>query len=417
MNYIAENLKKGFTEEEIIESCTKGDWKKDEILRSTIEARNFLLEEKRAGLPPPPLKKSELDINMKKIGMTQIFLYLGGLIIVLAGIIFIGINWEKWGSIGRILATFIPMIFIYSCGLYWWIKDKFKKVGFAFIFTASIIFPIFLIVTFSELEIFKEGNSDSFGLTVSLLSLLQYVILNYIIKKSFWSLLYVPAGCFFYYFLLKLMEFDSFDEGMTLLFLIPSFIFLGLGIIYEIHMKIKYSKYLYLFGILIFIGLFIRLAVTGSIVDNFGVTIDEEELSFVVVGILFLVSGFVLEKLKYIQLRYFSKHSNIFFLLGTFIFLGSFLILGTGGEKPFYETMVLIFSLGFIFSNALKQSKIFLYGGALFLMIYIFTIGWEYFEDDVGWPLTLFISGLISMFIGYGIERLKKNQIFKREMK
>ena len=50
-------------------------------------------------------------------------------------------------------------------------------------------------------------------------------------------------------------------------------------------------------------------------------------------------------------------------------------------------------------------------------MIYIFTIGWEYFEDDVGWPLTLFISGLISMFIGYGIERLKKNQIFKREMK
>ena len=78
------------------------------------------------------------------------------------------------------------------------------------------------------------------------------------------------------------------------------------------------------------------------------------------------------------------------------------------GKQPLFETLILIGSLVFIFSSVLRQSKIFLYEGTFFLVIYIFSIGYEYFQNQIGWPLTLLVAGLLSMFTGLMIEKLRK---------
>ena len=79
-----------------------------------------------------------------------------------------------------------------------------------------------------------------------------------------------------------------------------------------------------------------------------------------------------------------------------------------GGKEPVYEPLLLFSSLGFIFGSIVNKSRQFLYLGTLFLIIYIFDIGAEYFESNVGWPITLFVAGLASMGIGFGIEKLRR---------
>lgn len=92
--------------------------------------------------------------------------------------------------------------------------------------------------------------------------------------------------------------------------------------------------------------------------------------------------------------------------------LGGLFGLGLDGKKFVYETMLLLGSLGFIFFSIPIKSRTFLYVGTWFLIVYIFGIGGEYFQNQVGWSITLFIAGLLSMSIGFGMEKLRK-QYFK----
>ena len=70
--------------------------------------------------------------------------------------------------------------------------------------------------------------------------------------------------------------------------------------------------------------------------------------------------------------------------------------------------MLLLASLGFIFGSIPKLTRQFLLIGTLFLVVYIFMIGGEYFQNEVGWPITLFVAGLISMGIGVAMERVRR---------
>ena len=49
----------------------------------------------------------------------------------------------------------------------------------------------------------------------------------------------------------------------------------------------------------------------------------------------------------------------------------------------------------------------------LFLIIYIFDIGGEYFQNQIGWPITLFVAGILSMGVGIGIEVIRRNYFNK----
>jgi membrane-associated protease RseP (regulator of RpoE activity) len=50
----------------------------------------------------------------------------------------------------------------------------------------------------------------------------------------------------------------------------------------------------------------------------------------------------------------------------------------------------------------------------MFLIVYIFDIGGEYFSDNVGWPITLLIAGVLSMGVGFVFEQLRKRYLPKQ---
>jgi hypothetical protein len=473
LDYVQKSLEGGYSIEQISTALTGQGWNPTEINEALLEAQEIIQQKSAAPVAPPaPPKKSEWNIELKSLSASQILLYLGGLIVVLAGIIYIGINWSQWGSAARIFAILLPMLICYGAGAPMFFSGEHKKQGIVFLVVGSLLFPFFLTILFKELQIFAQPFNDNFNLTVSLLSFILYLGSSFIFRFPVWSFLYQGTGLFVYYFFLTLIGVENVFEKATMawLFLIPgtAYLFLSLfydknkqkdeghysyaigalvlvlsffrlfgetfaqdkerlawlllffgvayfllGIFYEKTNFKKYCQVPYLIGASIVFFSLLRLSIDGTLLKDFtgSTAIHDQDIigwSNVIVGVIYLVFAYVVEKLKNLQLEEAPKYKEFFNLVGPFWVLGAIFYLGLDGKKPVYETLLLLSSLGFIFGSIPKLSRQYLYIGTLFVIIYIFDIGGEYFQNDVGWPIVLFVAGLISMGIGVAIEKVRR---------
>ena len=438
-------------------------------------------------------KRKKQGKKLKKLSVSQVLLFLGGLITVLAGITYIGINWSQWGPTSRIFALFLPMLICYSAGVSLFFNNQHKKQGLAFVIVGSLLFPLFLSITFKELGLFTKPFNEYFALTVSSLTLVLYLGLNFVFRSSIWTLLYQGIGLYVYYYLLIVLGIKGNikDPILAWLFLIPGTAYLLLSLyLYERSKENYKTYYSYVLSILVFISCFTHfvvwaldnkhlswwlmlpgltyfsfgawlekngtkntlpywiglgsepptkglqwiqkycslpylvgigfiffsffcLAIEGTLLKTFFQLASQHKQdiigwSNVIAGAIYLLIAWLISQLKYSQLEEGTKYRIFFDLMGSLFILIAILCLGLDGKKPIYETLLLLSSLSFIFVSIPKRSSLFLYIGTLFLIIYIFSIGREYFKDDVGWPLMLFVVGLMSMGISVAIEKIKR---------
>lgn len=450
-------LQNGQSKEQIYFQLLKEGYKLEEI----NAAYNYPLVAEKI-----PQKKN-IEIDTSKLTASKILLYLGGLITILGGVIYIGINWNQWNQIGRILAIFVPMLITYLIGYPAWFNKTYQKQALVFIFTGSLLFPLFLYTTFTEFHIYKN-SLDAFGFAIALLTLIFYLIESLIISSPIWGFLSPMAGLFVYHFGIGLLGTEHLfkTSSKAWAYLLPATFYIFLGFYYQKNKLYERAKYLFLIGViaamfsLIFIlinsfraekdawfllipcllyfltaiyfekssqkqhstslyflsilTLFLtvgRLAISGDILNLFFghqfsnyITIGG---SITIAGTIYLSTSYLLPQLKKFGLEEPVRFGNFLKTIGTLAFLGGIFDMGLGGKKPIYETLLLLASLGFIFGSILNQSRAFLYLGTLFLVIYIFGIGTEYFQNQLGWPLTLFVAGLISMGIGFIVEKLR----------
>lgn len=457
-------IQKGFSKEQIYQVLLQNGYKLEQINQSFS---NLPAVEK-------PTKKGAIDIDIQQLSASKILLFLGGLIMVIGGIIYIGINWKDWNQFGRILAIFLPMLTTYLIGIPLWWGKTYQKQALVFIFTGSLLLPLFLYITFTELNIYKNSY-DYFAFSISLISLIFYLVESLIFSSPIWSFLSPMAGVFVYYFGLQIFDieklFKNYAKGWAYLVLATFYIFLAF---YYFKKRLEEKgKYLLLIGIslviisvLIILGnsfknvaeawlllifslsyfilaaifeknfqrensisvyglslitLFLtlgRLAIYGEFLKLFfkvNQIADHTMIggSILLAGIIYLFISYILPMLKRLALEEPGKFSEFFEFLGIIGILGGIFYMGLGGKKIIYETLLFISSLAFIFGSIVKQSRAFLYVGTLFLVIYIFDIGGEYFQNQVGWPLTLFIAGLVSMGVGFLMEKLRRQYFNK----
>jgi hypothetical protein len=472
LDYVQKSIEGGYTVEQISTALSESGWSPAEINEALLKAQEITQQKSVAPLAPPAPKKSGWNIELESLSASQILLYLGGLIVVLAGIIYIGINWSQWGSAGRIFAILLPMLICYGAGAPMFFSGEHKKQGIVFLVVGSLLFPFFLSVTFKELTIFATPFNDNFNLTVSFLSFVLYLVSSFIFRFPVWSFLYQGTGLFVYYFFLKIIGIENVFEEPTMawLFLIPgtAYLFLSLfydkneqknegyysyaigalvlvlsfvrlfgetfaenkehlawllmffgvayfllGIFYEKTNFKKYCQVPYFIGAVIVFFSLLRLDTDGTLLKDLikstaGYNRDIIGWSSVIVGVIYLVFAYVIEKLKNIGLEEAPKYKEFFDLVGPFWVLGAIFFLGLDGKKPVYETLLLLSSLGFIFGSIPKQALQYLFIGNLFLIIYIFSIGGEYFQNEIGWSITLFIAGLASMGISIVMEKVRR---------
>src|SRR3989338_6045794 len=471
LDYIQQSLEKGCAVEQIRVALVKQGWSENEINEAITKAQEAISQKLLTqSLPLAPRKKAEWELSLKNISASQILLYLGALVVVLAGVIYVGIGWSHWGAIPRILAIFVPMVICFGTGVALWPAEHQKKQSLVFLVVGALLFPLFLVVALKELQVFSEPFSIGFCLTVSSLALLLYLGLNVIFRSPVWAFLYHLVFLFAYYFFLRIMGFESIAESGVIawLFLIPATAYVGGSIWYEKRGETEAGYYSYVFGVFAILFAFIRLLQEmpnsavwlvafllagiayfgmGMLYEKNGyykycqglyllgagvvffallragfygtvligamgiVSVESEKVigwSNVILGVLYLFLAVSMGELKKLRFHEAARYAEFFEGVGCFWFLGALHYLGLGGREPVDETLVLLGSLGFIFLSVLRISRQFLYIGTMSLIIYIFSIGGEYFENSVGWPLTLFVAGLASMAVGVGIEKMRR---------
>jgi hypothetical protein len=103
---------------------------------------------------------------------------------------------------------------------------------------------------------------------------------------------------------------------------------------------------------------------------------------------------------------------GLFNLFGAWSCLsGAFSIALSGeGERSLlaWDALVLIESLIFIAWSVRQQSRALLFSGGLWLFVVITLINFEYFEDQLGLPVVLLITGVAFIAIGLGVDRLRR---------
>jgi hypothetical protein len=471
VDYVQKSFEAGISVQQINEALLGQGWNAGDIGEAINKAQENISKKSATMLTPPaPPKKSEWNIDTKSLSASQILTYLGGLIIVLAGLIYVGINWSYWGPAARIFAILAPMLICFIIGTRLWFSSDYKKQGIAFVFVGSLLFPLFLAITFKELQVFATPYDSGFNFAVWFITFVLYVGLSFIFSYPIWGILYQIVGLILYYYFWRVIGVQDYSENpiTAWLFLIPGTLYLFLALAYEelkkneeatssfvLGMIVLFFSFFRIFAetfnntliswVLVLIGLvyfglgmwleakqikrfckgvyligagliffaFLRLGFSGAILKDFaGSDKSSQDIygaSVAIVGFIYLIIALLIEQLKKFNLTEGALYKEFFDLVGPFFVLGALFYLGLGGHKPIYETLLLIGSLGFIFTSIPRKSPQFLYIGTIFLIFYIFSIGGEYFYNDVGWPLTLFVAGLASMGIGVGIEKIRRS--------
>ena len=100
-------------------------------------------------------------------------------------------------------------------------------------------------------------------------------------------------------------------------------------------------------------------------------------------------------------------------LVGAVTFLATpFLLIGYASDVLWQEVVMEIITFAacalFIVASLRRQSQIFLYTGAIFLLLLITYLNFEHFAGEVGLPVALFIAGVALIAIGLGTGRLSR---------
>jgi hypothetical protein len=322
---------------------------KDELINGikTLAAsgqleRNEVIAAYEQGKGLVPQQQTESSSTLSRY--SGILYYIGGGIIFLGLIFFIGELWSGFNTFMRIFITLGTGIAAYMVGVLFNQQHRLGSAGPAFFMISALLIPGGILVGLDEFNI--RVDEDKIQNLISG-SLFVTYLASYILFKRFVLIIFsILFGTWFYFavagtllsnaILLPEIRFGYY------LFTSLGLSYLFIGMSYENTDKQALVKILYLFGINFFLGSL--LALTG-----------------------WKPAQDVLWELLYPGL----------------VFAG-------------------------LYVSAIIHSRIILGFCAFYLALYIIKITVEYFSDGLGWPITLILCGFILMGMGYTAIHLKR---------
>ena len=479
--YVIKAIDLDYTPEQITATLTIQGWSESEIAEAIVEARQIIDARQEVELPeaPPkealesdqPAESKTITQQIANIDLSELLLYLGGMIVVVAGVTYIGIQWQYWTAIGRVAIIALPMLVCAGAGYY--LRNSRKQIGpgNVFMIVAGLLLPLLLVVALSEFKIIVQ-RPDTLGLVVSLTALAVYLTRASMSKEASWWVLTQAAGFCSYVFGLfhfKVSEIewmptdswllayfgvgyllfaahrpqgyslavrssahtiavmvllvsllsciselfymgDTFFDASKLFF--AGFILLGLGLNFEKLNLPKLPHTGYCFGLFLIVFACIWLSSIKYLWLETFASFDLDEGKHLawgntIIGGVLMALAFASSRLA-VGKRILSLYKKYIEIIATIWLLTAIMSLGWQGHYFAYETALVVASLCFIFGGAIVRSSPYMLLGTLYLVVYIFSTGAEYFQNDVGWPVTLFVAGLASMAASLGVEHLRR---------
>ncbi len=417
--FIIRSLVRQQAEQEFRPELESKGWSEKEIDEALARAKELLDSE--AAPPQAPAKHFSFAaspaVDLSRVTAARIFLFLGALVIVSAAVFFISINWEEWSGLERFTSILTPLLVCAAAGLTLWFLRQ-RAVGIYFLLTAGMLAPFVFYMAFWGPA---AGRPDYYlqqpvllhwGASVGVATLIYLLCRRFLAHPS-WSLLtglgFVLAAAF------SVAGILDAEPELTIhrAALVASALVLLAGLYLERARHVVDAKLLYLVA---WVGLVFSLLVLGfsggmlpeHIVERQTWGIDGPNaygISTVLAGLVGLGLAYMARALSTTGFNALAVYRGLLGFFGCAMVLFGAFLTGVDGKLPVYETVFLALSLGAIFAGQSMRVRSFLYLGVLFVIVYVFSTGFEYFEDELGWPVILFCAGLISMLIGFAADR------------
>lgn len=239
------------------------------------------------------------------------------------------------------------MAAMYAVGVPLWFGKKYATQSIVFIFTGSLLSPLFLSVFLAETKLFNAYSTNSLGLIISLSTFILYLALDAVFSSPVWSFIYPAAGLFVYHFALSELNVSlSFGRYAELwAYLLPAFLCLILGYSLEKRGKRDDCKYPYLLGFAVAFFCLARLGIEGQLIGGmarrsyygFNYYAGQELIywSSVIAGLICLAIALLTEKAAGEGLAQLGKYRSFFELAGAVFILGALFLLGVDGKSHF----------------------------------------------------------------------------------
>jgi len=324
---------------------------KQEFLLSKIEewvGEGLISPEQAEALKRREIEGATVSAPAHRVKADEIFVYLGSLVIFLAMAFLVVLNWRTLGSVGRILSVLLPTVVMLALG--WRLRDsesaQRRRGAQALWLGGCLLSGLVFGVTFYELELVTEVAS--------------LVLMSCLLATGVAGIAFV---------------------------LLPS---------------IAQSIAFHLCGSAAFFTFLIWLEETFPPLDPW-----RNLMIGLVTGGLFLALS------EWLQARERKRLAAVSRIFGTLIVLGSPFFLAVEEyavtwHKTAMEAIAFLASLAFVAASVKRQSQIFLYGGAAFLLFLITYVNFEHFADRIGMPIALLIIGAALIGLGLGTGRLSK---------
>jgi hypothetical protein len=431
--YVIKSIALARDEAQVRAELASAGWSEREITETYAEARSLLAPTGMTGSPPLKRQTPGLPlVDVSRITFGRIFLFIGVLIIVCAAAFFVTINWLQWSPVKRFLALLVPMLFCALCGGIL-LRAREKATATYFLFAAGLLMPFVLFAVSSEVLKFDfifayREHSSQFPWGVALLvSTIGYMLCRKSLGHLGWTFLAGVSTILGIGAICSVIFTTSNDEEIVA----RAFFWGALiasGVVASIALRLEKlgaqaeAKLLYVPPVLGMTIPLLALGLMGAYIRPFLGDTHSWHHDWLVFGGSVLISGIIalalaagavsLYRQGYVEL---SPYRGIFGAFGCILALSGGMIIGTAESEMYREFIWLALIAASIYFGQRMQVRSFLYVGTLFLVIFVFQFGFEYFENEIGWPLVLFGAGLISLALGVIAERLSRGWTSRRK--
>lgn len=388
-------------------------------------------------------------LEVRRLTFSQVTSYLGAWVLVVGAMLVEMFHYDHLSPSAAVLLAAAASVTTAGIGIVCWKRARFR-IALPYLLAFCLLLPVVMLIAMDkwhlwtaftrgdrELEFFNlfpvaqpEGDlrPTNAQLWWSLaLSLPAYVWLRRFTKASVFSLAFAVMGALLTFVTLLLMgaiKWFPDHPGWFFLRLIPAaLVFFGLAAVIERRNHPADSRHFYPVAVF-----FTFLALSG--IAGFHqpyadwlkrlvpATHGQLEYLFIINALIYLAIQSLSERFGSPQMRTVAK---VFRFVIPGHVLTSLLLLGLsasdkfdGGksvdwrfETRFFEVMLPLAALLFVFGSIPKQMKNFFATGLLFLAIGIVRLQQGMFDNNAAWPISLLLAGLLLMYLAVNYTSVK----------
>ncbi|MCH7919140.1 MAG: DUF2157 domain-containing protein [Planctomycetes bacterium] len=385
-------------------------------------------------------------MDARKLSLSQVFLYLGGWIIVLGTCVLFYKTWDEINFWLRPAPALGATLIVALTGVsMWWKKENRLCVGFLAI--ASLLMPVTVLLSLGQWNLlsadtWRWGTESVYqGLNRSGVHVL---IGNTQLYVSSWCwlacssiFLWMTRSSIFAFFsvlallaiLSSMFIINGLWEGsidvLAAWYLIPSLCLFVLGAVLDRGGQKKYAWPLSTVGIVVLVASLTTIALSDNTL--FGLIherpvglsgVEHRILSLIGNGLVYLIAAGLCRSIGTPLQRSLGTALN---WLGALHVLTPLRILDLNSvaldeaHRMMYRCLLPVASLFFVLVSVTRQMKSFFYSGLAGITASVHKLTVEHLDKFFLWPLWLIVTGTVSMFIAWLIPRWRANVNMRRK--